>query len=181
MLYSLINASHLGSVSIIGHNSPTVNCNGVGGIHFTFCYNCIIQSITWDGCGTGSIDNNSIPWPGLNLSYSSNIMIQNCSFQHSIGQAVVLSDISGYVNISNCKFVNNSYFRGHGAAISYSSNNIIIYSPPLFKVCNCNFSHNEGTESLVYIKNGMPEVNNRITFCDSTFYNNQGVSVYVIN
>ena len=50
-LISVIHASDLVNVSIIGHNNPTVNCRGVGGIHFTFCHNCIIQGITWDKCG----------------------------------------------------------------------------------------------------------------------------------
>ena len=179
MLSLPINASNLENISIIGHNNPTVNCKGVGGIHFTFCNNCIIQGITWDGCGTGNIDNDTVP--GLKLSYSSNITIQNCSFQHSIGQAVVLSDISGDVNINNCKFVNNSYYRGHGVSITYSSNNIMNLPPSLLKVCNCNFTHNEDAESLVYIKNGMPELNNSVTLCDSIFYHNQGASIYVIN
>ena len=179
MLSLPIIASNIENVSITGHNNPTVNCKGVGGIHFTFCNNCIIQDITWDECGTGNIDNDTVP--GLKLSYSSNITIQNCSFQHSIGQAVVLSDISGDVNINHCKFVNNKHYRGHGAAISYSLNNIMNYPTLLFKTCNCNFSHNEGAESLVYIKNSMPELNNNIILCDSIFYNNQGVSIYVIN
>ena len=53
-LTSLIHARNLINVTIIGHNNPTVNCRGVGGIHFTSCQNCIIQGITWDGCGTGN-------------------------------------------------------------------------------------------------------------------------------
>ena len=152
---------HILKISIIGHNNPTVNCKGVAGIHFTFCNNCIINGITWDGCGTGNIDNHTLP--GLKLSYSSNITIQNCSFQHSMGQAVVLSDILEDVNINHCKFVNNSHYRGHGAAISYSSNNYIMNYPTLlFEICNCNFTNNEGAESLVYIKNDMPKLNNNI-------------------
>jgi len=42
MLSSLIKASDLENVSIIGHNNPTVNCKNVGGIHFTFGHNYII-------------------------------------------------------------------------------------------------------------------------------------------
>ena len=178
MLSSLINASNLENVSIIGHNNPTVNCNGVGGIHFTFCNNCNVQGITWDGCGTESSANAA---PGLKLSYSSNITIQNCLFQHSIRQAVVLSDISGDVNINHCKFVNNSHYKGHGASISYSSNNVMNYPPLLFTIGNCNFTDNEGAKSLVYFENGMSELNNSINLCDSKFYHNQGVSIYVIN
>ena len=178
MLSSLINASNLKNISIIGHNNPIVNCKGVGGIHFTFCNNCIIRGIIWDGCGAGSSDNTA---QALKLKYSSNITILNCSFQHSKGQAVVLSDCTGDVNINHCRFVNNSHYRGHGAAISYSSNNIIIYPIPfLFQICNCNFTYNEGSESLVHIENNMTEINS-ITLCNSIFYHNQGVSIYVVN
>ena len=175
MLSSLIKLLHLENISIVGYNNPTVNCKGVGGIHFIFCNSCIIQGITWDGCGTDITAE-----PGLKLSNSSNITIQNCKFQHFIGQAVVLLDISGYVNINHCKFVNNSHYRGHGAAISYSSVNTINYPPLLFKICNCNFTHNEGAESFVYINNRTPGHNNNVNIiCDSEFSHNRGVSIYV--
>ena len=55
------------------------------------------------------------------------------------------------------------------------------YPTLLFEICNCNFTNNEGAESLVYIKNDMPKLNNNIILCHSIFYNNQGVSIYVIN
>ena len=185
MLYSLVQASNLENISIIGHANPTVNCKRAGGIHFTFCHNCIIQGITWDGCGAKSSAKNARA-PALKLSYSFNITIQNCSFQHSKAQAVVLTDMIGDVNINHCKFVNNSRHRArgylHGAAISYSSKNIMNHSIPfLFQICNCNFTHNEGAKSFVYIKNRMTGISNSITLCDSIFYQNQGVSIYLKN
>ena len=122
-LCSLAEMSGLENVSIIGHNNPIVNCRNAGGMHFIFCHNCTIKGIIWNGCGTKAE-------PGLKLSYSSNIIIQNCSFQHSIGQAVVLSEVAGDVNINHCQFVYNSHYRGHGAAVHYSSSNVthIIFS-----------------------------------------------------
>ena len=105
MLSSLV--SYLQNGSITGHNNPTVKCKNVGGIHFTFCHNCIIQGITWDGCGTENIDYHGEP--GLKLSYSSNVTIKNCSFQHSVGQGVVLSEVLGNVNMIGSNFVNNSH------------------------------------------------------------------------
>ena len=99
VLPSLIKVSDLANVSIIGHDIPTVNCRNIGGIHFAFCHNCIFQSITWDGCGNHNE-------PGLKLTYSSNITIQNCVFQYSIGQVVVLT-MSKDVHIGHCSFVNN--------------------------------------------------------------------------
>ena len=99
-LFSLISISDLKNVSIIGYNNPTVKCRNIGGIHFTYCHNCIFEDITWDECGRN--DKNY----GLKLSYSSNIMIQNCLFQHSIGHVVVLLK-SQNVTISNCMFLSN--------------------------------------------------------------------------
>ena len=96
--------------------------------------------MTWIGCGTDNINHTK---PGLSLSYSFNVTIQNCTFQQSVGQAVVLSEMSGDVNINNCKFLNNRRYRGHGAAIHYSSstNNTINYSQFVLTIKKCNFSY----------------------------------------
>ena len=103
-LSSLATVSDLENISIIGHSNPTVNCRKVGRMHFNFHHNCIIKGIIWNGCGT-KVE------PGLKLSYSSNIIIQNCSFQHSVGQAVVLSEVTGDININHCQFVYKSLQR----------------------------------------------------------------------
>ena len=87
-----------------GHNYPTVHCNNSGGLHFISCNNCTIEGIIWEGCGAKSDisddDNSVYPLPVLQFNNSSNITIQNCSFQQSIGQAVVLPGMSGDVNIN---------------------------------------------------------------------------------
>ena len=172
-LSSLINASNLVNVSIIGHNNPSVNCKRAGGIYFNFCHNCIIQDITWDGCGTETE-------AGIKLSDSSNIVIENCSFQYSKGPNIVLSGMSGHVNISHCNFVHNNHYEGHGAAIHYSSSNVT--NGLLFlSINNCNFTDNKHAKSLVYIKNMKCKYISIITFQDIMFYHNQGISVYVIN
>ena len=93
MLSSLIETSGLYNVSIIGHNNPTVNYK-TGGIHCTFCHNFVIQGIIWDGCRYDNLTK-----PVLKMSYSSSVTIQNCSFQHSIGPALLLSEVSGNVDI----------------------------------------------------------------------------------
>ena len=173
-LTSVIHASNLVNVSIIGHNNPTTYCRGAGGIHFTSCHNCIIQGITWDGCGT---DNDE---PGLQLTNSSDITVQKCSFQHSRGQAVALSEISGYLNINNCKFANNSHYKGHGAIINILFSTVK-NSLQSFKIHACEFSNNKGARSLIYINNKIFEHNINITISSSVFYHNQGVSVYIIN
>ena len=173
MLSSLIKTSHLENVSIIGHNYPTVNCTS-GGIHFTFCHNCVIQGITWDGCGNNI---NSHIEPGVKLYNISNVTIQNCSFLHSVGQAVVLSEISGDVNIYNCKFTNNSNYNSYGAALHYLSINA---KNCVLTINNCSFTNNSHSTSLVYIEN-KSFYYHKIIFNNSIFCNNQGISVYVIN
>ena len=74
MLSSLISTSNLVNVSIIRHNNPTVNCKRAGRIHFNFFHNCIIQDITWARCSTKTET-------GIKLDVSSNIVVENCSFQ----------------------------------------------------------------------------------------------------
>ena len=179
-LSSLVKLSNLENVSIIGHrNNPTLNCKSVGGIHFTFCHNYIIRGITWNECGTENINN--YVEPGLVLSLSTNITINNCFFQYSKGQAVLLSAVSGNVNISHCSFVHNSQYRGHGAAIHYSSSNLTNCHQVSFAISDCNFMHNKHAESLVYIENRIPHCNNYIILYSSKFCHNQGSSVYAIN
>ena len=175
-LSSLTKSSYLENVSIVGHNNPTVNCTNAGGIHFTFCHNVTIHGIIWDGCGS---ENNTEP--GLKLRHSSNIAIQNCSFQHSIGQAILLSEVTGDVNINNCQFVLNSHYRGHGAAIHYLSSNKRNQPQLVFKINNCNFTYNEGAKSLAYINNKNHEHNNSISLHNLNFCHNQCTSIYVVN
>ena len=92
--------------SIIGNSNPTVKCKSIGRIHITFCKNRTIQGITWDECSTKHIDNHTEP--GLMLRYLSIITIQNCFFQHSVGQAVALSEVSVMSN-----YISNHYYGGH--------------------------------------------------------------------
>ena len=173
-LSSLIERSGLQHISIFGHNNPTVNCRNDTGIHFNFCHNCIIQGIAWNKCG-------STAKAGLKFNDPSNITIHKCSFQHSLGQAVVLSKVSGNVNINNCNFLNNSQYRdhGHGTAIHYYSSKIRDSTPNfVFNVTNCKFSHNKKAKSLMYIENRFEYSN--ITLCNSTFQNNEGVSIFLV-
>ena len=179
-----IKVTNLENVSLIGHNNPTVNCQMFGQIHFTFCRNCIIQGIVWDKCGGRSVL--EYHTPTLRLDYSSNVIIQNCTFQHSIGQAVVLSEVSGNVDINHCTFVRNNNFTGHGAVIHHSSNNMTLYCQLVFTIDHCNFTHNGYAESLLYTENTSLKsacINglNGLTLANSKFSHNQGVSVYAIN
>ena len=174
MFTTLINASNLENVSIIGHNNPTVNCTSAGGIHFNFCHNCIIRDIIWGGCGRDSE-------PGIKLRDSSNIVIEKCSFQYSKGPAIVLSGVSGHVNISHCNFMHNIHYRSHGEAIYYSSSNLTNDLQFVLIISDCNFTNNKNANSLVCIENTMSISTNNITFQNIKFCHNKGVSIYVIN
>ena len=171
---SLIKKLDLENVSIVGYSNPTVECKNTAGIHLKFCYNCIIQGITWHGCGTKTK-------PGIKLSSSSNITIKNCSFQHSKGQAIVLSGVSGDVSIHHCNFVHNNRYREHGAAIHHLSSHVANKHSNLV-VSYCNFADNKHVRSLVYIENRISKHNNNITIYYSKFHHNQGdFSIYGIN
>ena len=178
-LSSLVKVSDIENVTIIGHNNPTVNCKDFGRIHLNLCNNCIIQGITWDGCGSVDIDDHTEPV--LKLSNSSNITIDNCSFQYSKGQAVLLSEVSGDVNIDHCNFVHNKYYRDHGATIHYSSGNgTNRHQLAVFTIFGCNFAYNYA-KSLVYIENTISRHNVNITIHYTKFCHNQGVSVYAVS
>ena len=171
-LSSFVRTSNLSNVSIIGHNYPRVSCKSVGGIHFAFCHNCTIQGISWDGCGS-SVE------PGLKFSYSSNVIIQNCSFQHLLGQAMMLLGVLGDTNIEDCKFSNNSNYMGHGTAIHYSPNDARSAFQYMLMISSCSFSYNT-MKSLIYFEN--TKLNFARTYLiNSTFYSNQGISIYAIN
>ena len=173
-LSSLVNPYDLVNVSIIGHSNPIVNCGSAGGIQLTICHNCIIQGIVWDGCGSKSTDNNTEPM--LKLNNSSNVKLQNCTFQNLMGQAIVLSEMSGEMYIRDCNFVKNSYYRDHGAIVYFVVSQL---SQLLLTISNCNFTHNKGAKSLVYIENKNSDFN--INFYDSNFCHNQGTSIYAVN
>ena len=107
VLSSVIQLTHLKNIAIIGYNNPTVQFGYGGGLQFVHCHNFTIEGIKWNGCGANSNTNTTL---GIRLCIhnSSNITIQNCTFQNSFGQSVVLSEVSGNVNINNCKFTHNN-------------------------------------------------------------------------
>ena len=171
-LSSIITLSNLNNISIIGHNNPTVNCSSNGGVKFTSCHNCTIEGITWDGCGAIYV-NASID-PVIEFQHSTNITIHNCTFQHSVGQAIVLSEVSGNVKINCCKFLWNKHYKGHGTAIYFSPSQL------LFKISDCNFSDNKKFSSIVYIGQYNSELQ-VILLNNSVFIGNQGTTLYLSN
>ena len=149
MLLSIVPFVNLKNITIIGHGNPTVNCdNNCGGIYFNNCHNCTIRGITWEKCG-GKADDGK---PVIGLNSSSNITIQNCSFQNSVTQAISLSEMSGKVNIKSCNFIYNNRFEGNGTAIHYLSK-IKHHHEIQLMISSCNFIQNGASNdtSIVYI------------------------------
>ena len=180
-LLSIIQRVNLANVTITGYNNPSVNCNNSGGLHFISCSNCTIEGITWKRCGSRNVSDDKTVYPVLQLTNSSNIIIQNCSFQHSVGQAVVLSGVLGEVNVNYCSFLYAKQYEGHGTAIHYSSNNNLIISPLNIIVSNCNFFYNERAKSIVYFGQPSNKYYEVLNLKDSKFYHNKGVPIYISN
>ena len=173
MLLSIVPLVGIENISIIGHGNPTVNCDNAGGIYFDNCHNCTIIGITWEKCGK----NNSIP--AIKIYNSSNIIIQNCSFQHSVTQVIALSEMLGSVTINRCKFLFNQ-FEGHGTAIYYISK-VTLHSKFQFTISNCNFTHNRASidKSVVYISPSNNISMEQVYFTNSVFLSNQGSPIYI--
>ena len=170
---SIILLDGLDNISIVGHDIM-VHCNSNGGIHFNSCSNCVIKGITWEGCGaTGSGSDK----PALHFYNSSSIDINNCVFHLSVGQALVLSAVSGDVTINYCNFVDNTQYKGHGVAIHHSSSSFGHHSD--ITIINCKFFTNTG-KSVVYFG---PPYNkaSHLHLQNSIFYLNEAVPIYLSN
>ena len=90
-----------------------------------------------------------------------------------------MSEVSRDVNINHCNFVHNNHYRGHGAAIHYSSRNVTNHHQlSVFTISDCNFAYNYA-KSLVYIENTISRHN--ITIHYTKFCHNQGISFYAVN
>ena len=165
MLQSIVELRDLQNISIIGHNNPTINCNNSGGIYFEHCHNCTISGITWEKCG-----NTNGSKPAIELYDSSEIIIQNCTFKHSVTQALRLSEMSRFVTISSCGFTLNNGFKAHGVAVHYMSR-VIHHSKFQFTISNCNFTLNgAGSMSVVHISPSNNKSMEKIYFTDLQFF-----------
>jgi len=162
------------NVTIIGHENPTVNCNGIGALKFVSCDNISIEGINWENCGSNS-ETETVS--AIEFYNSSKITVQNCSFQQSRCQAITLSKVSGNVHINNCQFTNNSNYRGHGAAIRYTSEN----NQLLLLIESCEFSFNGAAKSIVHCDYSTKNSSNHVLLQNSMFIDNQGVPIYIQN
>ena len=179
-LLQIINVVGLTNISITGHSNPIVNCKNHGGLHIVSCNNCTIEGITWDACGAKNINDSENCSPVIQLNNSTNVTIINCYFQHLVGQAIILSGMSGKVSISHCNFSHNNKYQGHGAAVHYSSNITSSYLLN-FKIDDCTFSFNENAESIVYLGHSSNKPYETLHLHNSSFYHNKAVSIYLTN
>ena len=174
VLSSVIQLTHLKNIAIIGYNNPTVQCGYSGGLHFVSCHNVTIEGIIWNECGANVSTTKRI---GLYMYNSSNIIFQNCTFRNSLGQSILLSQVSENVNILNCNFTHNKYYNNHGTAIYYSSkfNDDVQL---VFTINNCIFDYNEGASIVYFYQSGSSQ--KYLLLQNSKFSNNQGVPLYIL-
>ena len=174
MLLSFVSLVGLEDIVIMGYDNPTISCNNTGGIYFENCNNCTIIGLTWENCGTKNDSK-----PVIELHNSSDIIIQNCTFKHSVTQVLVFSEVSGDVTINNCKFAFNNKSVGHGIALYYASR-MIHNSKFQFTISNCNFIQNGiSGKSVVYISSSSNKSMERIIFTNISFLNNRAVPMYI--
>ena len=168
----VIQLTHLKNIAIIGFNNPTVQCGYSGGLHFVSCHNVTIEGIIWNECGANTNISNT---QGLHFHNSSNVVFQNCTFQNSLGQSIVLSEVSGSVNIDNCNFTHNNHYNNHGTAIHYSTklNDDVRL---VFTITNSIFNYNEGASIMYFYQSGSSQ--QYLSLQNSKFSNNQGVPMY---
>ena len=134
-----------------------VNCN-------LYCSNVSIANLTWHN-NERNITNNVVI-PQIKFYNSYNIVIDHCMFYQSVGQAVVLSGVSGNVNIRHCKFVNNRHsLSAHGGAIYYNySSNCTEFSKGQLIISNCYFVDNAGNTNLIFLKILIPIIGVNLIF-----------------
>ena len=158
----------LDSISLTGHNNATIHYKETGELRFVLCKNLNIKDLSWNRPSEKN------PIPRLTFSDACNITVRKCSFQYSIGQAISLSNVSEYVNISHCKFIHNRNNQ-EGVLIYYLpdpiNNNVLI-------ITNCNFSYNQQytQPSLIFLESSNTETD-RVVLQDSTFSYNQGACI----
>ena len=113
-------SGNLNKITITG-NGATIMCNNTGGVHCESCSNITIVGITWYQCGHND------PFRALAfISSSSNIVIQDCTFQNC---SVYIYSAKGEVIIKESSFIADlfslSCTNSTGLYISYDANTVI--------------------------------------------------------
>lgn len=90
---------------MITGDGAIVACNNSGIIICVGCSNVVIKGITWDQCGN---PNHPYYTHGIGFRDVVNISIITCTFQFSkVCNSVVLGFLSGYIYISDTRFLSN--------------------------------------------------------------------------
>ena len=135
-----------GNDSTISCRQPeTNNLNDTGsGLFIVNTLNLTVFNVIFEYCGT--LQKSTTLRQGMNVKYhsavyiinSTNISISNTSFRRNAGRGLSLYDVSGYVYISNCEFIENRLlddeqkilFGGGGMSIEFT------YCSPGYPHCN---------------------------------------------
>jgi len=162
-------------ITIVGLGN-TIHCNNTGGVSFELCNNITIKHLNWERCGTRS----SRPQgePALGIYFSSNVTFQNCTIQNSNSRVLVMKDISGAVNVIQCRFMHNTYSRRrNGIVIHHSSENNYFLT-----ISGCDFIDNYNGASVIYFqKANYREQLNNFLIRDCKFIDNKAVPVSIVD
>ena len=160
----------LTNITITGSN-VTIMCNNSGSVYCESCDNVSIEGITWDRCG----DPNGTNVAGVTFNGTSNILLVNCTFQHSQIKAVRLLKASNSMNISQCNFLSNKGNINCGAlSISSGSVFVLVISDSYF-YDNGFYSDAYSSQILNvvdYVRSGSTTWN--VTITNTIFFTNMG-------
>ena len=173
-LSSVLKIQYVNNISIIGHNITILCTTNKGSLYVRYCSNLTIKGITWTGCGTYEHVGNHIAVIGI--SWSCGIMIEECTFQYSLGKVLSLVDVTQNINISNCSFMNSNGYSNHGAAIYYSLDYYTNFSH-IMTINNCNFSYNDNAKSIIYF--GSTYYSVKHVYLKNLSFNNNKLKVHL--
>ena len=157
----------LDSVYLTGHNNATIHYKETGELKFVLCQNVKITDLTWNRPSENK------PIPRVTFSDVSNIILRNCSFQYSMGQAISLLNVCKHVTISRCKFIHNS-----GDVLIYYLPDCTSDNTSMLTITNCHFSYNEYTEPGLIFLNSSKAKSDNVLLHDSEFSDNDGTCIY---
>ena len=172
-------SGNLNNITITG-NGATIMCNNTGGVYCESCSDITVMGITWYQCGCSHPE-----YPGFAfLGVSSEIIIQDCTFQNSSGCPVYIQNAKGNISITKSTFVGNvfnvSYHHFFCAGLY-----IYCISQVTLKVNNSRFDGNGCTSyesgdcgfnartAMIYsLANNNNSVHNLVSFENTNFSNN---------
>ena len=156
-------------VRITGHNSG--ECL-TASIVFT---NVIFYNITGDVLHIET-ENTILPVMLNNVSFISNYGM------HTLFINIKLAEHCSHnvsIQLANCTFDENYSALDHVVALSVIAGDSLLAGIVTFELSNCNFNHNFGGKSIVYVNLRFVEVYGSVILENSTFSNNKGTALYL--